>query len=126
MPLGAFQGLDMRFFVDTEHNGVLRRGKVKPDDVGRFGSELRVCTDAPSRLSLQLNLLLPKHPTDLCLRDVSKLLSQDPSVPHGVRNGRRFAQLFGYPLGCFLLLIATWPTCPRLVHESRNSVLSEA
>src|SRR5436305_1026548 len=116
----------MRFFVDTEHNSVLRRVKVKPDDVRRFGSELRVCTDAPSRLPLQLNLLLPKHPTDLCLRHVSKLLSEDPSVPHGIRIRRRFAQLFEHTLGCFLLLIASWPTCPRFVHEPCNSVLSAA
>src|SRR5208282_4311092 len=45
--LRAFERLDGRLFVDGEHDGVVRRGQVEPDDVGRLGGEFGTAADAP-------------------------------------------------------------------------------
>ena len=40
--LGAFQGLNRRFLVDTEHNRVFGRVEVEPDDIGDLGGKGRI------------------------------------------------------------------------------------
>ena len=40
--MGTFQGLDGRFLVDTEHNRVVRRVEVQPDDVRNLGRKGRI------------------------------------------------------------------------------------
>ncbi len=46
--LGAFERLDLRFLVDAEHDGVVRRIETEPDDV------LDLSTNSGSVESLKL------------------------------------------------------------------------
>lgn len=39
---GAIESLDLRFFIDTQHDGVIRRCQVEADDIGDFRVQLRV------------------------------------------------------------------------------------
>ena len=48
----SLQGLDRRFFIHTEHQSVLWRVQVQPDDIGRLGCKLGVSADAPGTMAL--------------------------------------------------------------------------
>ena len=39
---GPLQGLDLRFLVDAEHHGVLRRVQIQPDHVADLGLQFRI------------------------------------------------------------------------------------
>ena len=47
LALGTLERLDRRLLVDREHDRVLRRREVEPDDVGGLGGELGVGRRAP-------------------------------------------------------------------------------
>lgn len=51
-PLRTLQGLDRRLFVHTQHQSIFRRIQIQPHDIGRFGAEFRIRTDAPTPPSL--------------------------------------------------------------------------
>jgi peptidase E len=36
--LGAFQGLNLTFFVAAEHQRLVWRGQIQPDDIPKFSS----------------------------------------------------------------------------------------
>ncbi len=46
-----------RQIKDGEHDGVVRRGQVEPDDVGRLGGEFGTVADAPGLVSREVDLV---------------------------------------------------------------------
>jgi hypothetical protein len=55
--LRAFERLNGRLFVDREHDGVVGRGHVELDDLGRLGRKLRVVADAPRLAAREIDLV---------------------------------------------------------------------
>ncbi|OQC72301.1 MAG: hypothetical protein BWX44_01756 [Spirochaetes bacterium ADurb.Bin001] len=53
----SFQRLDAGLFIDRDHQRLLRRVEIEPDDIGRFGGELLVGAHAPRALPLQADAL---------------------------------------------------------------------
>src|SRR5437773_7668564 len=100
--------------------------KLESHDVGGLLSKLGIATDAPTRFPLELNLLLAQHAPNLRFRDVPERFGQYTPVPDRIRSRRWFAQLLQHSLGGLLLLVATRPAASTLIHESLDSILSEA
>jgi hypothetical protein len=44
--LRALERLDGRLFVDGEHDGVVGRGHIEPDNLGRLGREFGIVADS--------------------------------------------------------------------------------
>ena len=54
--LCPLQRLDRGLFVDTVHDGVLRRRQIEPDDLGGLGGEIGIIAFAP-RLAAERSIL---------------------------------------------------------------------
>ena len=123
--LGALQGLNARLLVHTEHNGVLRRIQVQPDDVSRLGGKFRVGADAPASAPLQVNTLAPQHAPDVIRRDIPKGPRQKRTRPRGVARRRRLVQL---RQNAPLCLFAVTPLCSgaRRVSQASKSLFGKA
>jgi hypothetical protein len=46
--LGSVQRLYLALFIDAQHDGVLRRVQVEPEDIGAFLGEQRIGADLES------------------------------------------------------------------------------
>ena len=40
--LAAIQRLDLRLLIHTQHQGVLGRGHIQPDDIAHLGDKIRI------------------------------------------------------------------------------------
>ena len=54
--LCPLQRLDRGLFVDTDHDGVLRRRQIEPDDLGGLGGKIGIIAFAP-RLARRRSIL---------------------------------------------------------------------
>jgi hypothetical protein len=57
--LGSLQDLNVRLFVNAQHDRVFRWTQVQADDIGGLGSEFGICGNAPTAPPLELNLMFP-------------------------------------------------------------------
>ena len=96
--LGAVERLDLRLFVDREHDGVGRRVDVEPDHIAQFGDEVGIVR--------KLELPHPMGPKPVCAPDALHRADADAGRlgHHGGdpvgRLGGRVAQRQGdHPLG---------------------------
>src|SRR4030066_1463609 len=90
--LCPLQCLYRRFFIDTQHHGILRRVQVKPDNVSRFLGKLGVGADAPASPPLKMDTMLPEDPPDVAGGHISQRLCYQSSSPGGITRGQRFIQ----------------------------------
>ena len=65
IPLGALQRLDRGFFVDTDHDRVLRGRHVEPHHIGGLGDELKIIALAPGFAPREVDLLGTQDAPDL-------------------------------------------------------------
>jgi hypothetical protein len=63
--LGAFERLNGRLLIDREHDGVVGRGHVEADDLGRLGREFGVGADAPRFAAREVYLVRPQEAPDI-------------------------------------------------------------
>ncbi len=88
--LRALECLDRRFFVHSEHDGVLGWRHVEADDLRGLGRELGVVADAPRLAARKVDLVLAQKAPDILDIDVAKRFGDERSSPVGVAF-RRFA-----------------------------------
>ena len=62
----------MGFLIDGQDDGIGWRVQIEGHDLGRFGRELRVRTDAPTAASLKLDALFAEDAPDLVCGDVGE------------------------------------------------------
>src|SRR5664279_3260395 len=62
--LRAFERLDRGLFVDRQYDGVLGRGHVEADDLGRLGHEVGIVAHAPRLAARNIDFLGAKKPPD--------------------------------------------------------------
>ena len=62
--LRAFQGLNLGLFVDAQHDGVVGRVHIEPDNVPNFRGELRIVAELERLHPIRLQLVLRPDPLD--------------------------------------------------------------
>ena len=87
--LGALEGLDVRLLVDGEHDGVLGRVEIEPDDRRRLGRELGIRALAPAVRAAERDLVGAQNPPHLMVRDIAQLRGQQWPCP-ARQAGRRW------------------------------------
>ncbi len=87
--LSRFERLNGRLFVDSKHDRVVRRGQVKPDNLGRLGCKFRIVADAPGFAPGEIDLLGAQKPPDVLDMNVAERLSDQRSGPIGAAFRRR-------------------------------------
>src|ERR1700677_1637941 len=70
--LSPFERLKGRLFVDSKHDRVVRRGQVKPDNLGRLGGKFRIVADAPGFAPGEIDLLGAQKPPDVLDMNVAE------------------------------------------------------
>jgi hypothetical protein len=90
--LRPFERLDRRLFVDGQHDGVVRRRHVEPDDLGRLGNKVGIVAFTPGFAAGKVNLLSAKKPPDILNVDVAQSLGQQRPAPVGVALRRFFIE----------------------------------
>ena len=65
----TIQRLNGSFLVDTEHSSMLRRVQVQPDNVSRFGFEIRIVAGHVTLQAVWLEASLSPHPMHSVLAD---------------------------------------------------------
>src|SRR5665213_1308391 len=79
--LRPLQRLDGGLFIDTDDNGILRRGAIEANKPRSFGGKFRVVALAPRLSSGQVDLLSPKKTPDVLHADIFERVSQYRSRP---------------------------------------------
>ena len=87
--LRPLKGLDGRFFVDGEHDGVVGGSHVEPDDLGRLGREFGIVADAPGLAPGKVDLVRPQKPPVMLDLDVAERLGDLRPGPVGAALRRR-------------------------------------
>jgi len=123
--LSAFQCLDGRFFVHTQHKRVFRRIQVQTDDIGSLGPELRVGADTPTAPPLEADIMLAQNTPDLVIADIAQCLGQQTAVPTGIAIRGRLVQSRENPL-LRVRVIAGWLSRPDRVLQSLQSMPGKA
>src|SRR5208337_576489 len=90
--LGSFQCLYLRFFINRDHQGILRRIKVDTHNIGSLGSKFRIGGNTPATPSLKLNLVLSEDAPNLVFGNISKFFGNQSAVPRGVSAWRLFIE----------------------------------
>ena len=90
--LRAFQRLNARLLVKAQDDGVLRRGQIESDHVGRLFGKLRVGGDAPTTPSFQADAELAQDSPDPIRADRQRL-GQERPVPARMPRRRRRVEL---------------------------------
>ena len=85
--LRALERLDRRLLVDREHDRVLRRRQVEPDDVGGLDGELGIGGAAPGFASRKIDPLHPQEPPDVLVADVAEVVGDQRRGPTGNPTG---------------------------------------
>ena len=87
--LRPLQGLDRRLLVDREHDRVLGRREVEPDDGGGLGGELGVARQAPGLAPGEVDPLGAQKAPDVLVADVAEFCGEQRRGPTGEARGRR-------------------------------------
>ena len=61
--LGAIECLNLAFFVDTEHYGLVRWIEIEPDNIDEFLDKVLVATEFETLHQMRLEVVLPPYPT---------------------------------------------------------------
>ena len=77
---GPVQRLDLRFLVHAQHDRVLRRGQVEPDDVGDLGDQLGVGGELERLAPPRRHPVLPPRPRHGGVPD-PQMRGQQPARP---------------------------------------------
>ena len=125
VPLGSFQRLDGRLFVDAQHHGLLRRVEVQPHDIGGLGRKLRVRAHLMGPSPLQMDAMLTQHPPHVMVRHVSQGLGHQRPGPGGVAGRRRLGHHVEDAL-LGLLVIPPRRPWPRRVLQPVQAVRGKA
>jgi hypothetical protein len=122
MALRPLQRLDRRLLVDRQHDRVVRRIQMEPDDVGRLGGELGVGRDAPGLAPGQVDPLAAQKAPHVLVADVAQLLGQQGGCPAGeaIASGLGEPRPGSRPPPYNLLVTRSWML---LVPRSRDSAL---
>jgi len=86
--LRAFERLDRGLFVDRQYDGVLGRGHVEADDLGRLRHEVGIVAHAPRLAARNIDFPGAKKPPDVLDVDVAERRRQQRPAPVGVTGGR--------------------------------------
>src|SRR5450755_4205695 len=89
--LRSLQSLDRRLFVHAQHNGLLGRGDIEANNIGGFGSKVRVVALTPGLASREVNLVAAQEPAREPLRRRFVQQLQNPLVG-GLRIDRLLAR----------------------------------
>jgi hypothetical protein len=87
--LRAFERLNGRFFVDREHDRVVRRRHIEPDDLGGLGRKFRVVALTPGFAPPQVDLLRAQETPNILHVNVAKPLGDQRPGPVRVAFRRR-------------------------------------
>src|SRR6516225_6751857 len=96
--LRPLQSLNAGFFVDAEHQRVLRRIQIEAYHISSLAAELRIRAHTPTLSTLKMQVVLSHHPPDLVLAHIAQMLGQQPSVPAAVAYRRRLIERLQDPL----------------------------
>ena len=88
--LRAFKRLEGRVFVAGEHDGVVGRGHIERNTLGRLGREFGIVADAPGFASREINLVRAQEAPDILNVNVAERLGDQRTAPVGaaVRRSR--------------------------------------
>ena len=78
--LRALQRLNRRLFVDGEHDGVLGRRHIEPDNLRRIGGKFGIVAEAPRLAPGKVDLLTPQETPDILDIDVAEALARSGPV----------------------------------------------
>ena len=98
--LGPFERLDVRLLVDRQHDGVVRRVEVEPDDLGGLGDEVGIVALAPRLARGEIDLLAAQETPDGLVRHIDQLSRQQRRRPAAVARRRRLIEQRQDPLAC--------------------------
>ena len=98
--LGPLQRLDVRLLVDRQHDGVVRRVEVEPDDLGGLGDEIRIVALAPRLARGEIDLVVSQETPDGLVRHIDQLSRQQRRRPASVARRRRLIEQRQDPLAC--------------------------
>ncbi len=90
--LGSFQCLYLRFFINRDHQGILRRIKVDTHDISGFSSKLGIGGNTPTVPPLKLNLVLSENAPDMIFGNISKFFGNQSAGPRGLSAWRLFIE----------------------------------
>ena len=86
------QGLDRRFFIDTDNNRLGRRINIETHNIGSFRRELRVVTLAPGLAGGQIDVVLAQETPNILNVNIPQRLCQQRTRPSGIARRRRLIQ----------------------------------
>src|SRR5271165_7028805 len=92
--LCPLQSLNAGLFIYTEHQRVLRRVQVKPDDIGSLAAELRISAHTPALPTLKMQVMFSHDPPDLSLAHIAQMLGKQPPIPATVARGAGSSSAF--------------------------------
>ena len=91
--LFALQGLDRGLLVHAQHDGVLGRRQVEPDDVRGLGGKLGIVTFAPGLARSQIDLVGAQKAPDVLHVHVAERLGDQRRRPARMARRRRLVEL---------------------------------
>jgi len=74
-------GFSVRLLVDRQHQRLVGRGEVEPDDLGRLGGERGVLARAPRLAARQVDLLGPQEAPDILHVDIAERFGDQRTAP---------------------------------------------
>src|SRR5271166_3649723 len=92
IPLCPLQGLDRRFFIDTDNNRLGRRINIETHNIGSFRRELRVVTLAPGLAGGQIDVVLSQETPNILNINIPQRLGQQRTRPSGIALRWRLIQ----------------------------------
>src|SRR5512134_1109347 len=118
--LSSLQGLDMRFLIHRQDQGVVGRIQIQANNVGRLGGKLRIGAHTPAAPSLQLNAPAPQDPPDVHGRNVTQGLSHQRAVPDGITRGWGLIQLLEDPTLHLGVIASWWPRTGSIAQPGQS------
>src|ERR1035437_1847289 len=93
--LGAVESLDLALLIDAEHDRVLRRVEVEPDDVGQLLQEAGIVRQLEGLNPVGLEAMIPPDPVDR-IRANPSMLGHRSAAPVGGPLGRGVERVVDY------------------------------
>src|SRR5512136_458537 len=121
--LSSLQRLNGWLFVQAQDQGILRRIKIKPNNIRGLARKFRIRRKTPTAPSLKANPSLAQHRPHFIIRD-ARLLPQKPSVPLDVSLRRRLINLAQNRL-LGLCGVFAWLPGTRFIQQTFHAFLDE-
>ena len=119
--LSPFQGLDVRFFVDAQHQSMFRRVQIKPDHIGGFLCKARIGGNPPTVTPFQRNSMFAQNTPNLIVGNILQRRCQQGAIPTRIAFGRRLIQL-GQNATFALQVVGRWFAWPRCILQPLHPV----